>query len=96
MEENLKLKERENTFLNSELKKEIALITQKNEMLEKKIDELTKKEKNFVNGMKNLKKEHYAELKELTLKYEQINTTQEITIKELNDRISDYEVNIKN
>lgn len=94
MEENLKLKERENTFLNSELKKEIALITQKNEMLEKKIDELTKKEKNFVNDMKNLKKEHYAEIKELTLKYEQINTTQEITIKELNDKISDYEVNI--
>ena len=92
MEENLKLKERENTFLNSELKKEIALMGQKNEMLEKKIDEFTKKEKSLVNDMKTLKKEHYAEVKELTLKYEEINTTQEITIKELNNKIGDYEV----
>lgn len=93
MEGNLKLKERENTFVNSELKKEIALMTKNNEMLEKKIDEFTKKEKSLANDIKNLQKEHYAQVKELASKYEEINTTKEITIKELNDRIADYEVN---
>lgn len=92
LDENYKIKSMENMLTVSEFRREMALLTQKNNNQERIIGDLTRKEKKHILEIKNLKKEHYAEIKNLTLKYETMNKTLELNVKELNDKIQDLEV----
>lgn len=90
-EENLKAKSRDSLVIESEYRKEFALLRQKLEFHEKTIEEMSKKANNHQQELKNIKSAHYTEIKELTLKYETLNKSLEMEVKHMRDRTQDLQ-----
>ena len=93
-EENMKESERQNLFTQSENEKEKALLQQKISYLEKNLEEINKKEKDQANEMKNTKKDHIGQIKEISGKYETLTKTQQLKINELQEKLLELENDI--
>lgn len=94
-EDVLKGKSRDSLCIEAEYKKEIALMRQKLDFAEKNNEELTKKNKEHYNEMKALKSQHYNEIKEITLKYEAVNKSLDIELKQNKDRVHDLQLELE-
>jgi len=95
-EENMKVKSRDTLVLESEYRKELALLRQKLEFHEKTIEDMTKKYRDHNQEVKNLKSAHYTEIKELTLKYETLNRSLELEVKQMKDKTLEFQIELEN
>ena len=95
-EDNFKAKSRDSLVIESEYRKELALLRQKLEFHEKTIEEMSRKAKDHNQEFKCLKSAHYTEIKELTLRYETINRGLELELKQMRDKIQELQNELEN
>ena len=94
-EEDFKAKSRDSMIIESEYRKELALLRQKLEFHERTIDDMTRKTKDHSQEIKTLKTSHYTEIKELTLKYETLNKSLELEIKQMKDKTQELQTELE-
>ena len=91
VEESSKDIERQSFLLKSEFDKEKALLLQKVSYLEKSAEETNKKEKEQGTELKNAKKDHLSQIKEVSGKYEGLTKSLQSKVNELQERILELE-----
>jgi len=93
-EESMKEAERKMFLSNSEYEKEKALLKQKADYYEKSLEELSSKEKDLSTQVKNSQKEHLSNLKENSIKHENLTKSLQATIDQLQERLSELETDM--